>query len=193
MERSKRPLCQNHTISSCSYAAYWRLFNGRLNRPPSPPSLVVYQGEHIQTALENNEYCRFYPSVNRFWPKVGIEEGVLVNIGQHPPKYGERTYISSGGREVDLLPYRRFYAALVLQQVRPCRAHRPPPFFGSCWLGFVRPMNSSARCLLHLTCPWFTVVICVVWRATTAVVPVDGAARCFVSPAWWVVRVTLKL
>lgn len=51
-----------------------------------------------------------------------MEEGVLVNAAGHTsPKYGERYFSSYRGsqREVDLQPYRRFYAALVLQQV--CR------------------------------------------------------------------------
>lgn len=54
--------------------------------------------------------------------KVGIEEGVLVNAAGHTsPKYGERYFESPRGsdRVVDLQPYRRFFAALVLQQV--CR------------------------------------------------------------------------
>lgn len=64
--------------------------------------------------------------------KVGIEEGVLVNAASHTsPKYGERYYQSRGSkREVDLQPYRRFFAALVLQQV--CtggRSHSLEPQF----------------------------------------------------------------
>ncbi|CAM9113139.1 unnamed protein product [Sphacelaria rigidula] len=50
---------------------------------------------------------------------VGIEASVLVGATRHRPAYGARMYeLRSGpGRHVDLLPYRRFFAALVLQQV----------------------------------------------------------------------------
>ncbi|CAM9107353.1 unnamed protein product [Choristocarpus tenellus] len=51
---------------------------------------------------------------------VGIQEGVLVNASvKYKPPYGVRSYSWPGSdRVVDLLPYRRFFAALVLEQVR---------------------------------------------------------------------------
>lgn len=54
-----------------------------------------------------------------FCIQVGIEAGVLVSATRHKPAYGARMYElrSGAGRKVDLLPYRRFFAALVLQQV----------------------------------------------------------------------------
>ncbi|CAM9777997.1 unnamed protein product [Discosporangium mesarthrocarpum] len=49
---------------------------------------------------------------------AGIQAGVLVNAsGQHKPAYGERTCSRPGSdRAVNLLPYRRFFAALILEQ-----------------------------------------------------------------------------
>lgn len=63
---------------------------------------------------------KLFPPHPKFPFQVGIEAGVLVNAaGQHKPSYGARYYTSSAGsgRTVDLLPYRRFYATLVLQEV----------------------------------------------------------------------------
>lgn len=53
--------------------------------------------------------------------QVGIQEAFLMHAARHATlPYGERYYAfpPASGRTIDLAPYRRFYAALVLQQVR---------------------------------------------------------------------------
>lgn len=74
---------------------------------------------------------------------------------QNKPAYGARTYVSpaGSGRKVDLLPYRRFFAALVLQKVkgtdRTLKGRHPDVSFASIvesrWVLHIVPIGAMTR------------------------------------------------